>query len=127
MLGKRLAELRNKKGLSQYELANRLGFSRGKLANYEQGSRQPDYETLDIIADFFNVSTDYLLGRVENPELKNKVTVTGQGNDLTADEEFEAFANNPDLERWYKDLPNSEEEDLEALKQIWETIKRVKK
>lgn len=62
MLGKKIAELRKKRGLSQYQLAKELGFSRGKLANYEQGSRQPDYETLSLIASYFNVSVDYLLG-----------------------------------------------------------------
>lgn len=62
MLGKRL---RKSKGVNQYELAERLGFSRGKLANYEQGGRQPDYETLQQIADYFEVTTDYLLGRTD--------------------------------------------------------------
>ncbi|MGM0806478.1 MAG: helix-turn-helix domain-containing protein [Bacillota bacterium] len=71
MLGERLSNLRKNKGLSQYELADRLGFSRGKLANYEQGSRQPDYDTLQKIADYFEVSTDYLLGR-ENLTQKNE-------------------------------------------------------
>ena len=66
MFGKRLASLRKKMGISQYELADRLGFSRGQLANYEQGKRQPDFDTLQKIADFFEVSTDYLLGRSEN-------------------------------------------------------------
>jgi transcriptional regulator with XRE-family HTH domain len=61
MLGERITRLRKLKGLSQYALAERLGFSRGKIANYEQGSRQPDYDTLRIIADFFDVSIDYLL------------------------------------------------------------------
>ncbi|ANY70442.1 hypothetical protein BBD42_31050 [Paenibacillus sp. BIHB 4019] len=63
MLGERIAALRKKRGLSQYELAERLGFSRGKLANYEQGTRQPDYDTLNKIATFFEVTTDFLLGR----------------------------------------------------------------
>lgn len=63
MLGKKIATLRKEMKLSQYEMAERLGISRGKLANYEQGSRQPDYETLQQIADFFDVTTDYLLGR----------------------------------------------------------------
>jgi len=61
MLGERIASLRKKRNLSQYDLAERLGFSRGKLANYEQGSRQPDYDTLKSIADFFDVSVEYLL------------------------------------------------------------------
>ena len=71
MFGKRLAKLRNDKGFSQYELAERLGFSRGKLSNYEQGTRQPDYETLQHIADYFEVTTDYLLGRSDNPSPTN--------------------------------------------------------
>ncbi|AOP14574.1 HTH-type transcriptional regulator Xre [Bacillus licheniformis] len=72
MLGKRIAALRKEKGLSQYELADRLGFSRGKLANYEQGTREPDYETLIKIADFFEVSTDYLLRGVD-PKVQDKI------------------------------------------------------
>ena len=73
LLGQKLAELRKKKGLSQYEMADRLGVSRGKLANYEQGSRQPDFDTLSKLADFFDVSTDYLLGRTETPRTDNKL------------------------------------------------------
>lgn len=65
MFNKKLIELRKNLKLSQYELAERLGFSRGKLANYEQGTRQPDFETLEKIADFFDVTIDYLLGRDE--------------------------------------------------------------
>lgn len=67
MFGERLSSLRKKKKISQYELANRLGFSRGQIANYEQGKREPDYETLKIFADFFEVSTDYLLGHSDSP------------------------------------------------------------
>lgn len=62
MFSERLKKLRKSKNLSQYELADRLGFSRGKLANYEQGTREPDFATLELIAKFFDVSTDYLLG-----------------------------------------------------------------
>ncbi|WP_238861105.1 helix-turn-helix transcriptional regulator [Clostridium sp. YIM B02569] len=61
----RLLTLRKEKGLTQYELADKLGFSRGQVGNYEQGSRQPDQETLVKIADFFGVSVDYLLGRAD--------------------------------------------------------------
>jgi len=65
MLKDRLRELRKEKGFSQYEAARRLGFSRGKLANYEQGTREPDYEVLEKLADFYECTTDYLLGRSE--------------------------------------------------------------
>ena len=63
MFKDRLVQLRTGKGLSQYELAKSLGLSRGQISNYELGSRQPDYETLIIIANFFDVTIDYLLGR----------------------------------------------------------------
>lgn len=81
MFNKKLIELRKNLKLSQYELADRLGFSRGKLANYEQGTRQPDFDTLEKIADFFDVSTDYLLGREDsqiNQETSNSPTVLGK-------------------------------------------------
>jgi transcriptional regulator with XRE-family HTH domain len=68
VFGKRLAELRAKMGISQYELAQRLHFSRGQIANYEQGTREPDFQTLVKIADFFDVSLDYLLGRTKYGE-----------------------------------------------------------
>lgn len=65
--GERLARLRTNKGLSQYKLAELLGFSRGQIANYEHGTREPDHETLRRLADFFGVTTDYLLGRTDDP------------------------------------------------------------
>lgn len=67
MFGKRLAELRKKKGLSQYELAELLRMTRGQIANYEQGKRQPAFEILKIFADYFSVSTDYLVGHTDDP------------------------------------------------------------
>lgn len=59
----RFRELRKKKGLSQRELANVLHMSNSTVAMYETGKRQPDFESLEKIADFFNVDIDYLLGR----------------------------------------------------------------
>ncbi|MTI84412.1 MAG: helix-turn-helix domain-containing protein [Firmicutes bacterium] len=59
---KRLVKLRKEKCLSQYELAKLLNLTRGQIANYEQGKRQPDYETLYKLANFFDASVDYLLG-----------------------------------------------------------------
>lgn len=61
-LSTRLKLLRKEKGISQYKLAENLNLSRGLLSNYEQGSRAPDYDTLILIADYYNVSVDYLLG-----------------------------------------------------------------
>jgi len=62
-LGERLRELRDKKGYTQRELAKILKIGSSTLAMYEVNKRQPDLETIAIFADFFGVSTDYLLGR----------------------------------------------------------------
>jgi transcriptional regulator with XRE-family HTH domain len=75
LFGRRLAELRNHKGMSQYELADRLQLSRGQIANYEQGTREPDFQTLIRLADFFEVSLDYMLNRTDTP---NSLRLTGE-------------------------------------------------
>ncbi|HHY08686.1 MAG TPA: helix-turn-helix transcriptional regulator [Corynebacteriales bacterium] len=67
----RLVELRRAQNLSQYSLAEQLGFTRGQIANYEQGTREPDYATLIKLADFFAVSVDHLLGRVTPTSVKD--------------------------------------------------------
>lgn len=58
-----LRELRKKRGLSQVELAEKLGFSKSLIGLYETGDRKPSFEALEAIADFFNISTDYLMGK----------------------------------------------------------------
>lgn len=58
-----LKQLRTKRGLSQVELAEKLGFSAGLIGMYESGKRKPSFEALEAIADFFNISIDYLMGK----------------------------------------------------------------
>lgn len=59
----RLKDLRNKKNLSQAEVAEILGVAPGTYRNWEQGIRNPDTGMLVKLADFFDCSTDYILGR----------------------------------------------------------------
>ena len=61
-----LKRLRTASGYSQQELADKLGISKSSINMYERGERQPNFETLEMIADFFNVDVDYLLGRTVN-------------------------------------------------------------
>lgn len=62
-LGARLAALREEKGLTQKKLASLLNMSGGTISNYENGVHSPDPSTLCRLADFYSVTTDYLLGR----------------------------------------------------------------
>lgn len=68
----RLVSLRKERKFSQNALALALGYSRGQIANYELGSREPDFSTLIRIAEYFDVSIDYLIGRssIRSPQIK---------------------------------------------------------
>lgn len=65
----RLRELREERGLSQIKLAIDLDLNQNSISRYETGEREMDYVTLIRIADYFNVSLDYLLGRSDDPNI----------------------------------------------------------
>ena len=69
----RLKELRNNLALTQDIVSRELGVQRPTYARYETGERQPDYETLIKISNYFNVSIDYLLGK-ENTKYEDENT-----------------------------------------------------
>ena len=58
-----LKYLRVRDNLSQAELADKLGVAKSTISMYEVGKREPDFETLEAIADFFNVDMNFLLGK----------------------------------------------------------------
>ena len=118
MFSNRLKSLRTQHHKTQQEMADVLGISRQGYAKYENNLGEPDNSTLAKLADFFEVSTDYLLGRTD------KLTLTPQEKD---EAESQAFVNDPELGVWYKELPKSNGEELRKLRMIWEMIKNEKK
>ena len=89
--------LRNEKNMSQQELADALGISKSSINMYERGERQPNFEVLETIADFFNVDIDYLLGRTnKTTKIINPNTIAAHfdGYEYTPEEldEIKAFA-----------------------------------
>lgn len=66
MFPKRLERLRTEKKLTHQDMADFLGITRQAYGFYESGKREPDFKTLQKLADFFNVNSDYLLGRTDN-------------------------------------------------------------
>lgn len=70
----RLRELRRTKGLTLKEVGALVGVAESTMSLYESGKRQPDYEMLQTLAEFFGVSTDYLLGRSDYPDIPAPTT-----------------------------------------------------
>lgn len=66
----KLKEIRKSKGISQLKLAMDLNMSQNTISRYETGEREPGINELIKIADYFNVSIDYLLGRTKNPSIQ---------------------------------------------------------
>lgn len=64
-----LKNLRKSKNLTQKQLAINIGASERGIQNYELGTRKPTYDMLIALADYFDVSIDYLVGRTDNPEI----------------------------------------------------------
>lgn len=66
----RISAERKKLGLSQEELAEKIGVSQKSISKYERGTRRPTYETLVSMANLFGVTVDYLLGSNESDTTK---------------------------------------------------------
>ena len=64
-----LKKLRKQAGLTQISLQMKTGIEQALLSKFENGDRVPPTETLILLADFYNVSMDYIMGRTENPEI----------------------------------------------------------
>lgn len=109
-INKRIISLREKKNWSQKELAKRININQSVMNRIESGERPIKDEELYKIAIALDCSADYLLG-IQNVQSEND------------DEEFQAFANDPSLQKWYKELPESKEEDLRRLRKMWEILK----
>ena len=67
-----LKYLREQRNMTKSAVAKELGFSRQLYGNYENGIRTPDTETMKRIANYFNVSLDFLLGNSTEPTIENK-------------------------------------------------------
>ena len=65
----RIKQLRAEQGMTQEALGNIIGVTRFSVYTYEKGLNYPEVRGLIILADYFKVSIDYLVGRTDNPEI----------------------------------------------------------
>ncbi|MCO7127327.1 helix-turn-helix domain-containing protein [Sporolactobacillus shoreicorticis] len=116
-LGSRIRFLRDEKSVSQLEMARQLNISNAQLSRYESGDRKPDPDMIVHIADYFRVSTDYLLGRtglINEPSL---------GYNSEEDQKLlEKIKKIPELDQMI-DQMNEYPEKANRLVQIWKWLK----
>lgn len=86
----RIKQLRDVAEVKQVDLANMLGISQGTLSNWERGIHDPDSESLIAIAKYFNVTTDFVLGKDDtaslSPDEDIRFALNNLPHDLTEEE-----------------------------------------
>ena len=117
MRGDRLKKLRQEKKLTQEQLGKIIHVSKVSISGYESGDRTPDTENLSRLANYFEVTTDYLLGRTDNPQGYGEFDPIAEHNRLLKKYGIEdsGFF---DIEKWRQMGPD----DLKQLEDYFEFI-----
>lgn len=107
LISKKLKELREEKGYLQKFVADKIGVKSNTLSGYENGTRSPDPEMILKLAELYDVSTDYLLGRTSN---------RNSGTEGDIDEELKELL--AEMNVWYKNEPEDKELKLRMLRKM---------
>jgi len=133
VIGKRLKEARLRKRYSQIEAAKLLGISNGTLSGYERNYRDPDTDILKKMAELYEVSIDYLLGKTDDPNpVKEKLPPLNAKDERDIAKDLEEILNSLEPGRGYahfegRSIDDMDEEDRELLKASLETSLRIAK
>ncbi|MDR3593821.1 helix-turn-helix transcriptional regulator [Clostridium sp.] len=107
MVGNRIKQLREEKEISQKSLAEFINVSPSTVGMYEQGRRMPSTEILNLIATYFDVTSDYLLERTNNPHAQ------------VSEDDYKMLKNTKDIINTFKKAGiNPEHMDLDALEKV---------
>ncbi|KLR75304.1 XRE family transcriptional regulator [Geobacillus sp. T6] len=110
ILGSRLKKLREKHNLTQERAGEIFGLTKYQIHRYESGASNPDPDIINRFADYYGVSTDYLLGRTDHPNPPEQDDIPEELKD-------------PELGLFFKELAEAPEERREQLLKIWEILK----
>lgn len=118
MFGKRLRALRKENKLTMREFGEKFSLAESTISGYENGNRKPDMDILSKFADYFNVSTDYLLGRTDEIAIStHNYDSLSEINKLIKEFGVEDFGF-LDIEQWKKLSP----EDVDELRRHFEWV-----
>lgn len=108
-----LRDLRTKAGLSQEELGKKLGLAKSTISMYESGTREPNLETLEAIADLFNVDMNTLTDSKSSAELNDELQ-----------EYLEELKNRSEMRMLFSLAKNATKEDVMQTVKIIEALKK---
>lgn len=107
---------------TQEYIADLIGVARPTYTAYESGSKVPPMDTVNKLADIFNVTTDYLQGRTENRKVFDEDGVSEQEK-----AEFYSFINNPEHGIFFRDYLSAPEERRKEMWEIWRVLRESEK
>lgn len=124
----RLKELRESRGLSQADLARAIHTKQSTVAMWENGTNRPRNATLEKLANFFGVSTDYLLGRTDDAGLGSNIQITDENNrpivlDDDALELIDSLRSRPEMKMLFSVSKKATAEDIIKAVKIIEALK----
>ena len=107
-------KIREQSGLTQQQMADKLGVSRSAIGMYENGEREPNFETLELIADTFNVDMNYLLGKKPTTEvIPDRNYLDDDARDMA-----QFMYENPEYEVLFDASRKVKKEDIDFVKQM---------
>ena len=109
-----LARLRRSRGMTQAELAAKLGISKSAVSMYERGNREPELDLLETMADLFGVTASTMLGRPEDGLVNNDPELTAC---------LEQLRDRPELRMLFSVTKNATKRDVEAAVRIIEALR----
>lgn len=115
--------IREKSGLTQQQLADKLGISRSAVGMYEKGEREPNFETLELIANTFNVDMNYLLGKKPSTEVIPDTYYFNPETSKIAQEIYD----NKELSLLFDAARDADPEDLQTVHSMLMALKRKEK
>lgn len=126
--GERLKSLRESKGFTQDELAEKVGVTKQAISQYERGVRRPDFDTLSALCDLFNVSSDFLLGKSDFTTRlldENELSmVDGYYFDQETAEIAQKIYQNHSLYLLFHDAQDAKPDDLKLAHEVLLAMKR---
>ncbi|WP_035571563.1 helix-turn-helix domain-containing protein [Halonatronum saccharophilum] len=130
MFKERIRKLRKENKLTQQQLADKIGVGRATIAGYETKGKEPGYDTLSKLAEIFNVSVDYLLGRTDNKQNPGSNTKIPDGvKELLSDEESKFIVdllNKESVQLYLREARGASDEDLATAVRVLKAVREGK-